>query len=380
MNQRSSRKPGGGRVTPKATPRPNAPQVPNEDAPPMLPIETLQNILGDLEHLRNAEPLAIEIRSSFAWGLMQRSAGLELFRAVLATLNDGLRRGSPDARDYMRMLATVAETGVAKQFAQLLRQAAIVALPPRWVNFAGRAVVEQAYIYEYELGDTYTVNLICRYPGAEGQHEIVAFIDANFDWFVDIGAFGKASPIDDDLVDVRRREISLSEARAYIERALGFAPALMDHPDAAKIVARLRLIAHYVDALPRGFELAERQPLADDQRDVIVSAFLDSSHGQALAESPGLSDEAVVRELVQHVVVTAHELLNGQPFRLTPQSMSLLSMALQGGDLDDERVALLPAVLRAFVHYAHERNGWGDRFLAETLAAIADDHFEGRST
>lgn len=346
----------------------------------MLPIETLQNLLGDIEHLRNDEPLAIEIRASFAWGLMQRSAGLELFRAVLATLSDGLRRGSPDARDYMRMLATVAETSVAKQFAQLLRQAAIVALPPRWVNFAGRAVVEQAYIYEYELGDTYTVNLICRYPGAVGQHEIVAFIDANFGWFVDIGAFGKASPIDDDLVDVRRREISLPEARAHVERALGFAPALMDHPDAAKIVARLRLIAHYVDTLPQGFELAERQPLADDQRDLIVSAFVESPHGHALAEVPGLSDEAVVRELVQHVVVTAHDLLNGQPFRLTPQSVSLLSMALQGSDLDSERSALLPAVLRAFVPYAHERNGWGDRFLADTLAAIAADQLEGRNT
>jgi len=280
----------------------------------------------------------------------------------------------------MRMLATVAEKGVAKQFAQLLRQAAIVALPPRWVNYAGRAVVEKAYIYEYELGDTYTVNLICRYPGAEDQHEIVSFIDANFGWFVDIGAFGKASPIDDDLVDVRRREVSLDEARAHVERALGFAPALMDHPDAAKIVARLRLIAHYVDSLPTGFELPERQTLADDERDATVEAFLDSAHGQALVESPDFSDVAATRELVQTVVVTAHDLLNGQPLRITPQSIALLSMALQGSDLDDERVALFPVLLRAFVPYAHEQNGWGDRFLADTLGAIGGDQLEGRST
>ena len=380
MNQRSPRKPGGGRVTAKTPRDASAPQASGEGTQATLPIETLQNILGDVDHLRNAEPLAIEIRASFAWGLMQRSAGLELFRAVLATLNDGLRRGSPDARDYMRMLATVAEKGVAKQFAQLLRQAAIVALPPRWVNYAGRAVVETAYIYEYELGDTYTVNLICRYPGAEGQHEIVSFIDANFGWFVDIGAFGKASPIDDELVDVRRREISLDEARAHIERALGFAPALMDHPDAAKIVARLRLIAHYVDTLPTGFELAERQPLADDERDAIVDAFLESAHGQALVESPDIADEAAARELVQVVVVTAHDLLNGQPLRLTPQSISLLSMALEGSDLEEQQVALLPTVLRAFVPYAHEQKGWADRFLADTLSAIGGDQLEGRNT
>ena len=370
MNQRSSRKSGSGRVTAKAPRQATVAQAPGDDTPAMLPIETLQNILGDIEHLRSAEALAIEIRASFAWGLMQRSAGLELFRAVLATLNDGLRRGSPDARDYMRMLATVAEKGVAKQFAQLLRQAAIVALPPRWVNYAGRAVVETAYIYEYELGDTYTVNLICRYPGAEGQHEIVSFIDANFGWFVDIGAFGKASPIDDDLVDVRRREISLAEARAHIERALGFAPALMDHPDAAKIVARLRLMAHYVDSLPTGFEVPEREPLADDERDAIVDAFLQSTHGQALIESSEFSDEAALREIVQRVVVTAHDLLNGQPLRVTPQSIELLMMALHGSDIENDRVATSPAVLRAYVSYAHEQNGWGDRFLADTLLPI----------
>ena len=381
MNQRSSRKSGGGRVTAKSPRQATAPQALGDDTPAMLPIETLQNILGDLEHLRNADPLAIEIRASFAWGLMQRSAGLELFRAVLATLNDGLRRGSPDARDYMRMLATVAEKGVAKQFAQLLRQAAIIALPPRWVNYAGRAVVENAYMYEYELGDTYTVNLICRYPGAEQQHEIVSFIDANFGWFVDIGAFGKASPIDDDLDgDVRRREISLDEARAHIDRALGFAPALMDHPDAAKIVARLRLIAHYVESLPEGFELAEREPLDDDQREAIVDNFLQSVHAQTLVDSPDFPDEAALREIVTTVIVTAHDLLNGDPLRVTPQSIALLSMALQASDLGDERAAQLPAVLRAFVPYAHEQNGWGDRFLADTLGAIGGDQLEGRNT
>jgi len=153
-------------------------------------------------------------------------------------------------------------------------------------------------------------------------------------------------------------------------RALGFAPALMDHPDAAKIVSRLRLIAHYVDTLPEGFELPEREPLADDERDVIVNAFLESSHGQVLAESPEFSDDAVLRDLVATVVVTAHDLLNGQPLRLTPQSIELLSMAVRGGDLDDERLTLVPLVLRAFVPYAHERNGWGDRYLADTLLAI----------
>jgi hypothetical protein len=142
----------------------------------------------------------------------------------------------------------------------------------------------------------------------------------------------------------------------------------MDHPDAAKIVSRLRLVAHYAESLPEGFELAERQPMADDERDAIVDAFLRSAHGQTL--SPEFPDETALREIAQTVVVTAHDLLNGRPLRVTPQSIELLMMALQGSEVANERVTTSPAVMRAYVAYAHEQNGWGDRFLADTLLAI----------
>ena len=367
MSERSSRKSGGGRFTPKAARSP-APSPPTGS--PSLPAETLRNLLGDLEQLRDADPLAIEIRASFAWGLMQRGAGVELFRALMATLNEGLRRGSPDARDYLRMLATVAESGVAKQFAQLLRHAAIIALPPRWVNHAGRAVVDQAYLYEYELGDVYNVNLLCRYPGAAQQHELVAFFDANYGWFVDIGAFGKTSPSDDVPDEVRRREITLAEARAHIERGLEWAPALVDHPDTAKITSRLRLIAHYAESLPSGFELPERVAITEEDRDALVDDFLASSHGASLRELAQFDDSDATRALVSDVVTAAHDVLDGKPLRLTPQSIGLVAMAVRG---DDEGYpdARLPLLLRALVSFAHERNGWADRHLAETLDAIA---------
>jgi hypothetical protein len=77
-----------------------------------------------------------------------------------------------------------------------------------------------------------------------------------------------------------------------------------------------------------------------------------------------------LREIVQTVVETAHGLLNGDPLRVTPQSIELLSMALQGSDLGLESRALVPLVLRAYVPYAQEQKGWGDRFLADTLLAI----------
>jgi hypothetical protein len=367
MSERSSRKSGRGRATPK-TARAAAP--PGPVAPPSLPPETLRNLLGDLEQLRVADPLAIEIRASFAWGLMQRGAGVELFRALMAALNEGLRRGSPDARDYLRMLATVAEPGVAKQFAQLLRHAGIVALPPRWVNHAGRAVVEQAFLYEYELGDVYNVNLLCRFPGAAEQHELVAFFDANYGWFVDIGAFGKTSPSDDLPDEVRRREMTLAEARAHIERGLEWAPALMDHPDTVKITSRLRLIAHYGESMPEGFELPERVAITDEARDALVDDFLASSHGASLRERPEFEDPDTTRALVGDVVTAAHDVLDGKPLRLTPQSIGLVSMAVRG-DAEDDPDARLPLLLRALVAFAHERNGWADRHVVETLDAIA---------
>ena len=367
MSERSSRKSGRGRVTPKAA---RTAAAPPGQGSPSLPAETVRNLLGDLEQLRRADPLAIEIRASFAWGLMQRGTGVELFRALMATLNEGLRRGSADARDYLRMLATVAEPIVAKQIAQLLRHAAIEALPPPWINHAGRAVVEQAYLYEYELGDVYNVNLLCRYPKAAEQHEIVAFFDANYGWFVDIGAFGKTSPNDDVPDEVRRREITLAEARAHIERGLEWAPALMDHPDTVKITSRLRLVAHYAESLASGFELPERVAITDEARDALVDDFLASPPGASLRALPEFDDPDGTHRFVGEVVTAAHNVLDGKPLRLTPQSVGLVTMAMQGED-DAEPDARLLQVLRALVAYAHERNGWGERHLGETLAAIA---------
>jgi hypothetical protein len=259
---------------------------------------------------------------------------------------------------------------VAKQFAQLLRHAGIDALPPRWVNYAGRAVVEQAFLYEYELGDVYNVNLLCRYPGASEQHEIVAFFDANYGYFVDIGAFGKTSPNDDVPDEVRRREISLAEARAHIDRGIGWTPALMDHPDTAKIIARLRLVAHYAESLPVGFELPEREPIADEARDALVDDFLASPHATSLRELPEFADADATRAFVDAVVTAAHDVLDGKPLRLTPQTVGLVAMALRD-DESGEPDARLPQLLRALVPFAHERNGWGDRHLDDTLAAIA---------
>ena len=67
-------------------------------------------------------------------------------------------------------------------------------------------------------------------------------------------------------------------------------------------------------------------------------------------------------------VVDGHLMLNGKPLRLTPQSVVLILLARRDNESsDDPRVA---TVLRALVPYAHERNGWGDRHLADTLAAL----------
>jgi hypothetical protein len=363
----STRKPRTGRFTPRAgAPSRSAPAQP--DAPSLLPPDTLRSLLGDPSELSDADPLTIELRASFAWSFLQRRGGVELFRALMATLQEGLRRSSPDARDYLRMLATVAEPTVAKQFAQLLRYAGIATLPPRWVNFAGRAVVEQAQLYENELGDVYNVNLLCRYPDATEQHELVAFLDANYGWFLDIGAFPRTRP-DDDLPDnMTRRDISLAEARAHLDRAVAWAPALDDHPDTAKVTARVRLIAHYAESLPTGFELHEREPMTDDASAILVDEFFATAHGRSLSDHPSLTDAAATRELLQSVVITAHNVLAGKPLRLTPQSVGLITLARRGDEAaDDPR---LPIVLRALVAYAHERNGWGDRYLADTLAAI----------
>jgi hypothetical protein len=175
---------------------------------------------------------------------------------------------------------------------------------------------------------------------------------------------------DDDLPEgMQRREISYAEARAHLDRGLGYAPVLVDHPDTAKITARLRLIAHYAESMPEGFELPTREPLADEARDELVDDFLSSAHGRTLVDDPHFGELDATRDLVRSVVETAHDVLNGKPLRLTPQSVVLIPLARRDEDATDDDPRLRP-LLRALVAYAHDRNGWADRHLDATLAEI----------
>jgi hypothetical protein len=138
----------------------------------------------------------------------------------------------------------------------------------------------------------------------------------------------------------------------------------------ASVISRLRLIAHYAESMPSGFELPERSEITVESLDALVDDFLESSQGASLRDVPEFEDLDATRALVGEVLTAAHNVLDGKPLRLTPQSVALVTMAVRGND-EVEPDARLAPLLRALVAFAHERNGWGDRHLGDTLAAIA---------
>ena len=119
----------------------------------------------------------------------QRRATSGLARRARLHAHAGHRRREGRGKAIPQQLFVKRDRGVAAALGQLRRA-------------CGR---RDGVIYEYELGDTYTVNSNLPLPGRRGSTRIVSFIDANFGWFFDIGAFRHSEPIDDELVDVPPR-------------------------------------------------------------------------------------------------------------------------------------------------------------------------------
>lgn len=369
MSAAKSSKHGGGRVTPKQRPTRAGEPEPGLQA---LDLATARQIFGQLfgnpTELRNAAAITVEMRASGCWNVLRKNT--QLYSTIIQTLVSQLREGSAEARDYLRMLNCIAEPGLAAQLNTILRSAPdIPALPPLWINQAGRAVIEETCIYESPLGDDLTVNLICRHPKSDQRHEIVAFVDPILEFAFDVGVF-RASDEPKETGEMRRRVIDPAFARAHIERAL-WAYGLADD-DTAVVAMRYELLKHYAAKLPEGMSLPERVPLDDEAAADRAAAFLGTTHGTALLAGTG-ADRDVLLAVVASLTRLLHNLI-GDADRLTARSISVVSnyfaeLNAEHGDAAKH----LPAVLESLVRAAHENKRWDPKYLEPTLDSIKLD-------
>jgi hypothetical protein len=127
--------------------------------------------------------------------------------------------------------------------------------------------------------------------------------------------------------------------------------------------------------LPEGFTLPEREPRTEEDIAPLTDEFLASELGAALVRDLSADRADALRAFVTKMFTWAGNLFDDS-FRWTPSSLAVLAFAVRDELTTDSLDApLMHETVKALVRYAHERKGWGDRYLDGTLQFVDERMF-----
>ena len=248
---------------------------------------------------------------------------------------------------------------------------------PAWVHPVGQAEVTGAHLVTHDLGDGYDVAVTARHPGADSDHVVAVYVDSNLDGMAkdllvhhDADMFLRMSAEEPGMAVV---DIDPATAGATIDEAID---TTLETGEAAPVADQFAplfsVVEHYVAKLPAGGSpVADPAPASEADQADVVDRFLASPAGSRHADARG-----VLLDAVGFVV----DELGGDPLRWSPVVTHLLAVGwLPSSRHAAEWAQRFPALLRDFVPWAHAEQGWGERYLADTLAVL-DAAAEGEAT
>lgn len=282
------------------------------------------------------------------------------------------------------LLRAVAVLGTARQRAAAATAADALAAKgvtePVWAGDLAGARVSWAWGYGDVYGDQSSVLLAVE--RGDGSHGVIVLVDHA------LGGIAKDAFVTDDpagtLADIRSlaepgvwvRELAPEEAAGLLAPAFAATDRAADPPvgddfrdTRALALARVRLLPDVPQAA---------QPVVDDaERDAIVREFAASAPARALVDD-GL-DAGVVAACAR-LVVDHGCAADGRPLRVGPAKVDLLLLGwLPTQDLDDDLLAAMPPVVRAWVRWAGPRAGLPpqaqrelERIVEEIVVALDD--------
>lgn len=381
----------GGRTTPKGT-RPAHLQPVRE---PELDASPLDGLIdgGARDVLGEDDPLAAETWASGLLDLFESARHqARLARQEVPPFEEAILQRCRQRRDRRALvvasaLAAVLPPPLDEQAQRVADDVGRSVAGPAWLADVGGASPTRAWVASDVFGDQDSLIIGFAQPGEAREHAIVALVDHN------LSGQAKDAWIADDLdeavllwrsnVDGHMRidEFTVDAALGRLRDAMALSDlwngdtGLRTEEFAqhrALIWARLRRAGHAPE------QRSEAPQITGLERDAIVAAFLASEIGEAVGAEVSGADVA----LLTSSLVNLRCEYNGRPFRWSPSvvTMLLIDLAPRKLLLDPDDAAALPAVLRAFVRFAGERNGLDTVFVDETLAAAeeAEPEFSDR--
>ena len=252
----------------------------------------------------------------------------------------------------------------------LRERLAASALPssPAWAMPVGGAVVTGTQLVTHDLGDGHDVVITARHPGAATDHVIAVYVDRNLDGLAkdvlvhhDAAEFLRMS---EDEPGMRVTPIEPAAAAALIDEAMDvtFETGPMA-PVAEQFAALFSIVEHYIAKLPAGGALPAAPAPADAAtQEALVDRFLASEAGARHAGS---------REVLLDAIEFVTDELGGDPLRWSPVVTHLVVVGwFPLSQHGTGAPGPFRAALRDFIPWAHHEQGWGDRYLSDSLGVL----------
>lgn len=360
-----------GRVTPKA-------RVWPDGEPGLAPLDGIVAALESFDHIGDAAPLDAEIRMSRFLAMLGAGGPPdetddepdheELLNGIVEVCLQHLPHDPPRVvLDFLWVLDAMDLGWVHWPLRRSLAQSRYPSRPA-WAMDVGQADIVATHRIAHETGDGFDLAIVARHRSAPTDHVVAVYLDRTLGGLAtDLLVHGDADEylrLADEEPGMTREPLDPGVAAATIDQAIdatfaaGVPAAVSD-----EFAALWAVTEHYLAKLPPGGAPLPDPPVASPEEcAAVVDRFLDGFAGMAHRR-----DRDVLLAAVEFVA----EDLGGDPLRWTaPVTQLVVAGWLPLSGLDEDVAARFPHVLRAFVPWAHHQQGWGDRYLADALAAL----------
>jgi Domain of unknown function (DUF6398) len=245
---------------------------------------------------------------------------------------------------------------------------------PPWLRTLGETSAYRAVRMGHVLGDGDNIMIGVRLAGSY-ELTFTVYIDHNLGRLVK-DAFVVPEPIADMMAQYQRiaddpdviwEELSLADARAWLDEAIEIAAITFPPFETESWPACRPLIEWFTRGLPEGGSGYERPQWDSAQVDQLADRFFASQWGRAL-------DDADHRGLLESLLWYGTDYGPGDPLRWSGVQVEILFMDWLPRKIvaPAAYLAEAPELLRAFVRFAHNESGVRTELTDQTLAAIDD--------